>query len=61
MSQNVTTAGRHQRPLVITLILTGGCLTAEVVDGPITGGQALVADAHHMLTDEEWELRETYL
>lgn len=33
----------------------------EVVGGLIAGGLALLANAGHMLTDEEWELGETYL
>ncbi|MGE3277614.1 MAG: cation diffusion facilitator family transporter [Vicinamibacterales bacterium] len=44
-------AGRHRRPLVITLVLTTGYLVAEVVGGLLTGSLALLADAGHMLTD----------
>ena len=33
----------------------------EVVGGLIAGGLALLAHAGHMLTDEDWELGETYL
>ena len=51
MSHEHTAAGRHQRPLVITLVLTTGFLAAEVVGGLITGSLALLADAGHMLTD----------
>ena len=51
MPQDFTAAGRHQRPLTITLILTGGFLIAEVVGGLMTGSLALLADAGHMLTD----------
>jgi len=44
-------AGRHKRPLVITLILTSVFLVTEAVGGVLTGSLALLADAGHMLTD----------
>ena len=46
-----TAAGRHQRELVITLILTTGFLVAEVIGGILTQSLALLADAGHMFTD----------
>ena len=36
MPQDFTAAGRHQRPLTIALILTGGFLIAEVGGGLMT-------------------------
>src|SRR5581483_8173198 len=44
-------AGRHQRPLVMSLLLTSGYLMAEVIGGLLTHSLALLADAGHMLTD----------
>ncbi len=46
-----TAAGRHQRSLVITLIVTSAYLATEVVGGLLTKSLALLADAGHMLTD----------
>jgi cobalt-zinc-cadmium efflux system protein len=46
-----TAAGRHTRPLVWTLGLTGGFLMIEVAGAIWTGSLALLADAGHMLTD----------
>lgn len=51
MAHTHTSAGRHRRPLVITLVLTSSFLLAEVVGGIVTGSLALLADAGHMLTD----------
>ena len=51
MAHDRTAAGRHQRPLVITLILTTAFLVAEVIGGLLTQSLALLADAGHMLTD----------
>ena len=51
MAHDHTAAGRHQRPLVITLVLTAGFLVAEVIGGLLTQSLALLADAGHMLTD----------
>ena len=33
------------------MLLTGGCMVAEVVGGVLAGSLALIADAGHMLTD----------
>jgi Cation efflux family len=41
----------RRRPLMIVLLLTCGCLIAEVVAGWLTHSLALLADAGHMLTD----------
>ena len=46
-----TAAARHQRELVITLIVTTGFLVAEVTGGILTQSLALLADAGHMFTD----------
>lgn len=51
MAHTHSAAGRHQRPLVITLLMTSGFLIAEVVGGILTNSLALLADAGHMLTD----------
>ena len=51
MAHTHSAAGRHRRPLVITLVLTSSFLLAEVVGGIWTGSLALLADAGHMLTD----------
>lgn len=51
MSTEPNAARSQQRPLVITLALTGGFLIAEVIGGLISGSLALLADAGHMLTD----------
>ena len=44
-------SGRHVRPLVWTLALTGAFLVVETAAGLWTGSLALLADAAHMLTD----------
>ena len=46
-----TASGRHVRPLVWTLALTGAFLVVETAAGLWTGSLALLADAAHMLTD----------
>jgi len=51
MSNAHSATGRHQRALVITLVLTASYLVAEVVGGVLTGSLALLADAGHMVTD----------
>jgi cobalt-zinc-cadmium efflux system protein len=47
----LSSAGRHRRALVITLVLTTGYLVAEIVGAIRTGSLALLADAGHMFTD----------
>ena len=44
-------AGRHQRSLLITLILTASYLVVEIIGGILTSSLALLADAGHMFTD----------
>ena len=51
MSQGRYSRRASSAALAITLILTGGCLIAEVVGGLLGGGLALLADVGHMLTD----------
>ncbi len=51
MGHGHTAAGRHQRSLMMTLLLTSGFLVAEVIGGLLTQSLALLADAGHMLTD----------
>ncbi|MGE3137941.1 MAG: cation diffusion facilitator family transporter [Thermoleophilia bacterium] len=47
----ISAAGRHRRPLLIALVLTGAFLVVEVVVGVAIGSLALLSDAGHMLTD----------
>lgn len=47
----ISAAGRHKRPLVIALVLTGAYMIVEVTVGFAVGSLALVSDAGHMLTD----------
>ncbi len=47
----ISASGRHRRPLLIALILTGSFLVVEVVVGFAIGSLALLSDAGHMLTD----------
>ena len=47
----ISAAGRHKRPLVIALVLTGAYTIVEVTAGLAVGSLALVSDAGHMLTD----------
>jgi cobalt-zinc-cadmium efflux system protein len=47
----LSASGRHRRPLLIALILTGSFLVVEVVVGVAIGSLALLSDAGHMLTD----------
>jgi cobalt-zinc-cadmium efflux system protein len=42
---------RNKRPLILTLLLTGSYMVAEVVGGLYTNSLALLADAGHMLSD----------
>ena len=45
-------AARHnQKQVFWAMLLTGGCMVAEVVGGLLAGSLALIADAGHMLTD----------
>jgi cobalt-zinc-cadmium efflux system protein len=45
-------AARHNQQQVFwAMLLTGGCMVAEVVGGLLAGSLALIADAGHMLTD----------
>ena len=46
-----TPAGRHIRPLALSLVLTSVFLVVEVAAGFLTGSLALLADAGHMLAD----------
>ena len=48
-SHDYREAGR--RSLIISLILIGGFMIAEVIGGLISGSLALLADAGHMITD----------
>ncbi len=48
---SLSAAGRHVRPLVVALLLTGVFTVAEVLVGFAVGSLALVSDAGHMLTD----------
>lgn len=50
-SDRRTATGRHIRPLVWTLALTGSFVVVEVAGALWTGSLALLADAGHMLTD----------
>ena len=44
-------SGANQRRLLITLLLVGSYMIAEVVGGLLTNSLALLADAGHMLSD----------
>ncbi len=45
-------AARHnQKQVFWAMLLTGGCMVAEVIGGVLAGSLALIADAGHMLTD----------
>ena len=48
-AHNLREAGRKN--LVISLVLIGGCMIAEIIGGLISGSLALLADAAHMFTD----------
>jgi cobalt-zinc-cadmium efflux system protein len=41
----------NERRVLLTLLLTGGFMVAEVIGGLMAGSLALLADAGHMLTD----------
>jgi cobalt-zinc-cadmium efflux system protein len=47
----ISASGRHRRPLLVALVLTGSFLVVEVVVGLAIGSLALLSDAGHMLTD----------
>ena len=47
----VSAAGRHKRPLLAALLLTGAYTIVEVGVGFAVGSLALISDAGHMLTD----------
>ena len=47
----VSAAGRHKRPLLAALFLTGAYTIVEVGVGFAVGSLALISDAGHMLTD----------
>lgn len=42
---------KHQGTLILSLLLTGGFMFAEVVGGLLSGSLALLSDAGHMLND----------
>ena len=41
----------NERRIFIAMLLTGGCMVAEIIGGLLSGSLALIADAGHMATD----------
>src|SRR5438552_6739055 len=51
MEQHASHSSASERRLTVVLVLTGGCMLAEVVGGLLTGSLALLADSGHLLGD----------